>query len=71
MTNNSLSILDRDAFSSRNLIHLQDISLSHGGIHRLNRFTFRNLTNLVKLNLNHNNLNYIPSHAFSAIPELR
>ena len=71
LTNNVLSILERDAFSSRALIHLQDISLSRCSLHRLNRFSLRNLTNLVKLNLNNNNLNYIPSHAFSAVTELR
>ena len=71
MSNNSLSVLQRDAFSSENLLHLQDISLSHCGIHRLHRFTFRNLTNLVRLNLNHNSLNYVPSQAFGTIPELR
>ena len=71
LTNNVLSVLARDAFSSRALVHLQDISLSRCSLHRLSRFSLRNLTNLVKLNLNSNHLTYIPSHAFSAVTELR
>ena len=71
MDGNKLSRLGTDVFSSKNLIHLQEVSLTRCDIQRLNKFSLRNLTNLIKLNLADNQIRFIPGLAFSSVPELR
>ena len=72
MVGNKLSgALGTDVFSSKNLIHLQEVSLTRCDIQRLHKFSLRNLTNLIKLNLADNQIRFIPGYAFSCVPELR
>ena len=71
MSGNQVTILTGDVFSTRDLIHLQEVSLAECGITKLHRHALRNLTNLVKLNLARNRLKTIPGYAFANILELR
>jgi len=50
---------------------LQKIFLSECSLKSLDRLAFAKLTNLVELDLSGNRQEFIPSHAFSQIPELR
>ena len=71
MSGNQVTILTGDVFSTRDLIHLQEVSLAECGITKLHRHALRNLTNLVKLNLAHNSIKFIPGYAFTSVSELR
>ena len=70
-TGNQLSVLINDVFLTKHLMNLQEVSLPHCKINRIQKFALRSLTNLVKLNLSNNNLKFIPGYAFSQVTDLR
>ena len=70
-TGNQLTVLINDVFLTKHLMNLQEVSLPHCKINRIQKFALRSLTNLVKLDLSNNNLKFIPGYAFSQVTELR
>lgn len=71
LTENKITSLRDDAFSSAGLINLQRLYLSACHLRVIRQNAFRALVNLVELDLSRNRLDSVPSHAFDSIPELR
>ncbi|CAH2108324.1 unnamed protein product [Euphydryas editha] len=71
LTDNRITSLRDDAFSSAGLINLQRLYLSACHLRVIRQNAFRALVNLVELDLSRNRLDSVPSHAFDSIPELR
>ncbi|CAL8078929.1 unnamed protein product [Orchesella dallaii] len=71
ISGNSIKALPSNVFLSLNLLNLQKIFLSECSLKSLDRLAFAKLTNLVELDLSGNRQEFIPSHAFGEIPELR
>ena len=68
---NQLTILSNNLFLKNNLVNLQELSLPHCNINRIQKFALKSLTNLVKLDLSNNNLKFVPGYAFFLVSELR
>nr|XP_026500554.1 uncharacterized protein LOC113404031 [Vanessa tameamea] len=71
LTENRITSLRDDAFSSAGLLNLQRLYLSACNLKVIRQNAFRALVNLVELDLSRNRLESVPSHAFESIPELR
>lgn len=71
LTENRITSLRDDAFSSAGLINLQRLYLPACHLRVIRQNAFRALVNLVELDLSRNRLDSVPSHAFDSIPELR
>lgn len=71
LSENRLSALRDDVFSSAGLLNLQRLYLISCSVRAIRQHAFRALVNLVELDLSRNRLDAVPSHAFAEIPELR